>query len=174
MKTINFFGGPGVGKSTIAAGLFYAMKAQGMQAELVTEYAKDVTWEGRHQLLNDQLYLLAKQNRRLARLLDHKVDYAITDSPLLLGAAYTRLGESKSEHMVPLIFEFFNSYDNINIVIERDPSFYVQVGRSQTLDQASVIDNVVLAMLAEFNIPYTTIKLGTDPDEIQKLLELVV
>lgn len=163
MKVINFFGGPGIGKSTVAAGHFWDLKASGCSAELVTEYAKDVTWEGRQNLLNDQLYLLAKQNRRLARLLDHDIEYAITDSPLLLCAAYTRMGTNSYNSLVPLVLELFNSYDNLNIVLKRNPEFYVQVGRSQTVEQAIQIDDVVIQMLDEFNIPYKVLEIGIDP-----------
>lgn len=163
MKIINFFGGPGIGKSTIAAGHFWDLKVSGRSAELVTEYAKDVTWEGRQNLLNDQLYLLAKQNRRLSRLLDHDVDYAITDSPLLLCAAYTRMGTNSYSSLVPLVLELFNSYDNVNIVLKRNPEFYVQVGRSQTVEQAIQIDEVVIALLDEFNIPHHVLEIDNDP-----------
>lgn len=164
------FGGPGVGKSTLAAGLFWNLKTQGVSAELVTEYAKDVTWEGRQNLLNDQLYLLAKQNRRLSRLLDHEVDYAITDSPLLLCAAYTRMGTNKYSHLVPLVLELFNSYDNINFVLRRNVQFYMQVGRSQTVEEAQHIDNVVIDILDEFNIPYYELAVGNDP--VQTLADI--
>lgn len=174
MKIVNFFGGPGLGKSTLALGLSWSLKTQGMSAELVTEYAKDVTWEGRQNLLNDQLYLLAKQNRRLSRLLEHEVDFAVTDSPLLLCAAYTRLGTDAYSHLVPLVLELFNSYDNINFVLKRNPEFYVQVGRSQTLDEAVLIDNLVIELLDEFKIPYHEIVLHEQPldtvHELQKYL----
>lgn len=165
MKVINFFGGPGVGKSTMAAGCFWNLKTDGVSVELVTEYAKDVTWEGRQNLLNDQLYLLAKQNRRLSRLLDHNVDYAITDSPILLSAAYTRMGDDKYSHLVPLVLELFNSYDNINFVLRRNPEFYVQVGRNQTVEEAQHIDNVVIDLLDEFDIPYFELAVGNDPTQ---------
>jgi len=39
---INFFGGPGVGKSTLAAQLFGWLKAENFDAELVQEFVK--TW----------------------------------------------------------------------------------------------------------------------------------
>lgn len=171
MKVINFFGGPGVGKSTLAAGHYWNLKTRGVSAELVTEYAKDVTWERRENLLNDQLYLLAKQNRRLSRLLDHKVDYAITDSPLLLCAAYTRMGTNAYSHLVPLVLELFNSYENVNFVLKRNPEFYVQVGRSQTVEEAQHIDNIVIDMLDEFDIPYYELVVGSDPIETLALLE---
>ena len=60
MKVINFFGGPGVGKSTAACDLFVAMKKAGYKVEYVDEYAKEKTYEKEFKKLDDQLYILAK------------------------------------------------------------------------------------------------------------------
>ncbi len=161
MRIVNFFGGPGVGKSTVAAGLYYEMKTRGISAELVTEYAKDVTWEGRTTLFEDQLYLLAKQNRKLERLIAHPLEYAVTDSPILLCAAYARLNGMKSEHYIPLVREVFAKYDNFNVIIQRDPTVYQQVGRKQTLEQAATIDTIVMECLREFEIPHVVVQLDS-------------
>lgn len=83
MKVINLLSGPGAGKSTTAAGLFYQMKLKGINVELITEYAKDMTWEERYNTLSNQLYIFAKQYSRQLRV-KNKVDYIVTDSPLLL------------------------------------------------------------------------------------------
>jgi len=40
MKVINFYGGAGIGKSTIAADIFSKLKRKGYKTELVGEYAK--------------------------------------------------------------------------------------------------------------------------------------
>jgi adenylylsulfate kinase-like enzyme len=42
LHVINLFGGPGTGKSTLAAALFTDLKMKGINAELVTEFAKDL------------------------------------------------------------------------------------------------------------------------------------
>ena len=94
MKVINLFGGPGVGKSTAAAGLFYEMKKRQLSVELVTEYAKDMVWENRQNILDDQIYIFAKQQRRIARLRDHHIDWVITDSPIATTPP-TRLGTER-------------------------------------------------------------------------------
>src|SRR6266446_4338308 len=94
MKVINLFGGPGTGKSTVASDLFALMKWQNMNVELVTEFAKEVTWEKHHNIFNDQLYILAQQNRRLERLKD-QVNYVISDSPILMYQAYNPKGYFK-------------------------------------------------------------------------------
>ena len=38
---INLIGGPGSGKSTTAAGLFYKLKQMGIDCEMALEFAKD-------------------------------------------------------------------------------------------------------------------------------------
>jgi len=93
MLVINIFGGPGVGKSTLAAEVFAHFKKNKLNIELVTEYAKDLVWEERNNILKDQLYILAKQNRRLERLRNKGIDVVVTDSPLLLGKIYFDLYE---------------------------------------------------------------------------------
>ena len=59
MNIINIYGGPGVGKSTGAAMIFAKMKMLGINCELVTEYAKTLTYEKRFEILQEnQLYVL--------------------------------------------------------------------------------------------------------------------
>lgn len=43
---INFLGEPSAGKSTIAAGLYFLMKKRRYSVEIVTEYAKDLIYDG--------------------------------------------------------------------------------------------------------------------------------
>ena len=86
---INLFGGPGSGKSTLAAGIFSEMKRQGKSVELVTEFAKDLVWENRQDTLAVQPYVSMKQFRNLFRL-KGKVDYVVTDSPLLKDSVYAK------------------------------------------------------------------------------------
>src|SRR4051812_15213434 len=83
---INLWGGPGCGKSTTAAGLFHRLKIHHESVELVTEYAKDLCWEGRKPPF-DALSILAEQAKRQRRLAG-KVRFIITDSPLPLPIIY--------------------------------------------------------------------------------------
>lgn len=84
---VNLFGPPCSGKSTTAAGLFYKLKMQHKHCEMVREYIKSWSWEGRKPGEYDQLYLLGKQ-AKYESLLYGKVDYIITDSPILLSGFY--------------------------------------------------------------------------------------
>lgn len=144
MLVVNLFGGPGVGKSTIAAGLFYRLKKDRVNAELVTEYAKDLTWEKRELALRDQPAILGKQHARLWRLRG-KVDVVVTDSPLLLSVFYN---QGRWSYLPPLAEELHRSYESRNYFLLRDPELpYDERGRNQTAEQAAKIDEVLQEIL---------------------------
>jgi ATP:corrinoid adenosyltransferase len=88
-KVINMFGGSGIGKSTTAAGLYHQMKLQGLNVELVREYVKGWAWAGTKVNTYDQVYIFGKQARS-EYMLYGKVDYIVTDSPILLSPIYDR------------------------------------------------------------------------------------
>lgn len=158
MQVVNLFAGPGCGKSTTAAGLFYEMKKRGMSVELVTEYAKDKTWEEHDSILSDQLYILAKQHRRMDRLRG-KVDWVITDGPFLQGLAYTP--DTYHASFKPLLMELWNSFDNHNILLNRNSELeYMAAGRNQDADQAMALDLSIEMLLFNNDVPFTTVAVG--------------
>ncbi len=164
--------GPGTGKSTTAAGLFFLMKKDYVNAELVTEYAKDLTWSDRSNHLTEQDYILAKQNHKLRRLVN-KVEYAISDSPLLLGAAYFSLQLEAMNYPVSFanyLLDCYNSYNNINIYLNRVRD-YNPIGRGQTEEQADQLSMDVKILLNNFNIPY--FELDSDEDAPEKIFYLL-
>ena len=169
MKVINLFGAPGSGKSTLAAGLFHEMKMVHYNCEYVTEYAKDMVWEERFNIFNDQIYILGKQNRRLLRLID-KVDYVITDSPIILGLAYM-VETPYNDSLTQLIIDVFKGYDNVNIFINRVHD-YQDVGRYQTEDEADNLAKYIKSLLFTCNIPY--IEVNSSEITPKKLLELAL
>lgn len=53
---VNLWGGPGCGKSTLAAELFVTLKKSNIEVALVNEYAQELIHEDRHMVLEtDQL-----------------------------------------------------------------------------------------------------------------------
>jgi hypothetical protein len=137
MKIINFLGSSGAGKSTSALGLTYELKKRGVKAELITEFAKDLVFSGcEHLLTQNQLFIFAEQHRRMAILKDSGLQYLITDSPLILSAYYGTKYNSSSKQLDDLILHEFNSYDNINIFLNRTAKFDT-FGRVQTEEESN-------------------------------------
>lgn len=150
------WGGPGVGKSTTAAGLFYEMKKAGLNVELVTEYAKDMVFEGRKNILEDQTYIFAKQQRRISRLRGHGIDWVITDSPIPLGLVYTQ-DDSLGDEFAELVMKIFKGYDNHNYLLQRNVQ-YNPIGRNQKdVEEARVFDRKVTALLERWKVDFRTI-----------------
>lgn len=150
---VNFFGGPGCGKSTLSAALFAELKTCGINAELVTEYAKDKVWEESFGVMDDQIYLFAKQLHRITRLLG-KVDIVVTDSPILLSLCY---GEQESETFNKLVIEQHEKMQTLNILLDRVKK-YEPSGRLQAEDEAKMIDFKIADILNGCKIPFIVVK----------------
>ncbi len=151
---VNLFAGPGAGKSTLAAGLFYTLKTLGHNVELVTEFAKDLTWENRHLALSNQVYVLGEQSHRLHRLIG-QVDLIITDSPILLSSFYAE-GSPLQEEIEALSLGIHLEYESLNVMVGRTKK-YNPKGRNQTEDQASYIDSKIKAMLYDKDVSHINI-----------------
>jgi hypothetical protein len=159
-KIINFFGGPGIGKSTQASGLFTEMKKHHMNVEYTYEFPKEVAWEGNISQLKDQFFITANQHRNISRLYG-KVDYIIVDSPIVLGCFYeNRYGQDYPASFYGItglgnfLWNLFKQYDNINILLTRNQETYDPNGRLQDLGEAIEIDNDIKETLLINNIPF--------------------
>jgi nicotinamide riboside kinase len=155
MKVVSFLGGPNCGKSTTAAHIFASLKREGYNCELVTEYAKDLVWENSLGVLSNQLYVFAKQFHRIWRLKD-KVDFIVTDSPIIFSAIYG----SVSETFEKLVIEQFTSFDNINIFLNRKIP-YNPIGRVHSEDECLEIDEKIKQMFSKHDLKFDLMIDGT-------------
>jgi hypothetical protein len=148
---INLYAGPGVGKSTVAAGVFHYLKTTGASVELVTEFVKDLVWEDRTATLAIQPYVSMKQYRNLARLKD-KVDYVITDSPLVKDMVYARIfSPDLPECYYDLLEHLQDSLgESIDIYLSRHFDYDTE-GRYQSEAEAKQIDEALIAVLEDFD-----------------------
>ncbi len=87
-KIVALYGGPGSGKSTTCAGLFYKLKLLGFNSEMNREYVKDLVWEKRSIQKGDQPYFFSKMARKERIYMNAGLDFIITDSPLVLTHFY--------------------------------------------------------------------------------------
>jgi len=170
---INLLGGPGCGKSTAAAGLFYTLKMNHHNAELVTEYARDLIYSDRQDMLHSQEYIFAKQNHRLHRL-RKKVDWIITDSPLLLSTIYTRdfWRDDITQSFIPFVLKVVNTYNNFNVFLKRPSNYQTEdTGRIHDLKGAVELDERIVNMLEQYDIPYFTVE--TEKGAVQEIWDLI-
>ncbi len=136
---VNMIGGPGCGKSTMAAGVFAYLKNKGVDCELVTEFAKGLVWEERKETFKDENYIFAKQAHCLFRLRG-KVRVIITDRPLFLTAYFNSVSPNPRPFLNELCIADFNSYENLNYVLNRVKPFDTN-GRNETEVVAKTIDD---------------------------------
>jgi len=170
LTVVNLLAGAGCGKSVLAARLFAQMSIENFNVELVHESAKDFTWEDWEHIFPEQDYITAHQHRLIRRLVRHNVDYAVVDSSLLLAEIYAPDWFPRS--YFTFLMEQYNSYDNINIVIQRNPKLtYKQAGRNQTYTEATVKDRQVIDVLHKYNLPYHTVMAGDG--SLDKAMEII-
>jgi nicotinamide riboside kinase len=176
-KIVCLYGGPGSGKSTTAAGLFYHLKMHGYNCELNREYVKDWVWEGRTFDEGDQTYFFAKQSRKERILIRNGLDFVITDSPLILthfyGLKYDWLEQNfnTSEIMLQHHHAFCKKYGyKVEHFILKRTKDYNPAGRNQTEAEARIFDAEIQALLDAKGIKYTVVEGSPVETIIQKLL----
>lgn len=173
-KVINLLGGSGLGKSTLAAGLFHAMKTQGLHAELVREYVKMWAWEGTKIGQFDQIYITGKQARAEYRLY-HKLDYLVTDSPIVLAPIYEEfyLGDSIVLASVKKFLDAAKKagIQHMNFLLARNKPFDSR-GRYETEETALRVDAFVRAKLMDWEMPFTEVTCA-DADRVDFILKAV-
>ena len=176
-KIINIFGGPGIGKSSIAAGMTYKLKRNHISCDQPYEFPKLLAWDDNHSAIQDQLYVLANQHRGIVKSYG-KVDYIVLDSPILLSLTYRNYYKGTEypsslygESFDKMVLDTFNQYDNINIVLDRADGVHNNDERYQNLEESKELDIVIENSLIENNIPFHKIKV--DDGTVDNIMKLV-
>ena len=171
-EVINLIGGSGLGKSTTAAALFAEMKMQGHHVELVTEYVKKWAWQGKKIDPLDQPLIFGKQ-AHAESMLYGKVDWIVTDSPLILSALYEEFYNGKSI-IKPSVINFLDAakekgVKHHNFFLTRNKPFDAR-GRYETEETALKVDAFMKSALKELNAAYTPIECA-DRDRVATILK---
>lgn len=151
MILVNLFGAPGAGKSTGAAYIFSQLKMRGINAELVTEFAKDKVWEGGKAVFENQAYIFGKQYFRISRCAD-QVDVIVTDSPLLLSILYNN-DEDLGGTFDAVVRRVAKKYNSKNYYLKRVKD-YNPSGRFQTEEESDEIAVELKRLLDREGVEY--------------------
>lgn len=153
---VNLFGAPGAGKSTGAAYIFSKLKMLGVNAELITEFAKDKVWEENSEVFkpDNQIYLFGKQFYRMSRCRD-KVDVIVTDSPLPLSILYNKSTVLTSS-FDDVVMSCYYSFENMNYFVKRSKP-YNPIGRLQTETESDELAAHLIGFLIDSNVEHSVI-----------------
>ncbi|HUS50731.1 MAG TPA: AAA family ATPase [Candidatus Paceibacterota bacterium] len=152
---INLIGGPGCGKSIMAAKLFEKLKLKYISCDISMEYIKRKLREKALKVIESQIYIFGKQQFQLFTMKD-EVEVIITDSPIILSAIYDK---TNCPHLKALILKEFSVYKNLTYFIDRDEEVeYEQEGRYQDLKGAKEVDKKVKKFMNDHKIKYQIIK----------------
>jgi len=167
-KIINLFGGPGIGKSSIAAGLTYKLKKQHITCDNPYEFPKLLAWDENHSAIRDQLFVLANQHRGIVKSYG-KVDYIILDSPILLSLVYKNVYKSNQypatlygDSFDKMVLDIYNQYENINILLDRGNGNHNESERYQNLEESRILNESIENVLIQNNIQYYRIKVNSN------------
>jgi len=151
---IGFYGGPGIGKSAAAWTAAAWLKKRGVSVELANEYVKRWAWQGREVGPLDELVILGQQIREEADLLG-KVDFIITEKPVLLDLAYARLYQPPEitravEQTIVAHYAHAASmgHQHINVLFRRAKGYDTR-GRYENRKQAELVDQIAEQALGE-------------------------
>lgn len=177
MKTIviNLLGGSGLGKSTTAALLFGELKNQGKCTELVREYIKEWAWQGREVGPFGQSITYGQQLDRESSLYN-KVEFIVTDSPLILYPVYQHhySGHDAIKHSILQDLKMAKKMDvtHVYFLLTRNKPFDAR-GRWETEEAAKKIDRKVKSFLVYHDINYILVDCP-DQDRVQFIVDKIM
>jgi hypothetical protein len=171
---INFIGGPGVGKSTMAAALFVWFKSRGLTTELIWEVGKQYVWTGNKEILNDE-HFLAQTQYEIFKQIDGHVRFVITDGSLLNGLWYNRNNPDNVSDLIQTeayIMEKHAEFTHINIYLHRGSFPFETEGRFFSEIESEKIHKEFREILIEKQIPF--VSWTSDLDEVKFIGDYVM
>jgi hypothetical protein len=176
-KIVNLMGGPGIGKSGIAAGVLYELKKRHISCDAPYEFPKVLAWDENHSAIKDQLYVIANQHRGIVKSWG-KVDYIILDSPILLSLIYKSYYKGTeypstlyTESFDKMVLDIHLQYNNINILLKRGNGIHNEKERYQNLEQSIDLDNRIKNILDFNKLEY--IEIEVNDNTVNNILKLL-
>lgn len=169
MLRVCFYGGPCVGKSTLAALVYAELNRVGVRAELVQEFIKLWAYEGRRPDAYDQVYTFANQLWAEHRLARAGVRVVVTDSPILLQCVYmAELDREFARHLRMIAMTFEADHTPLNFFVKRTVA-YDPHGRFQDAEVARAFDERIMAYLDTVGVHF----LEVAPDERESIIQTI-
>ncbi len=165
---ICFYGGPGVGKSVLAAKVYAELSRAGVvSVELVREFCKQFAYEGKKLDEYDQVYTFANQLWAEHRLFKAGIEVIVTDSPVLLQCMYTAiLDEDIAAHISDVAIRYEQKYEALNFLVQRTVPYRRQ-GRYQDEPLLGELDARIKTAMDWFGLDFLVV----NPDEQEVIIQ---
>lgn len=171
---INLFGGPGAGKTTMAHELVAELKKANVEVEFVGEYAKELIYSNKLEMLDGSVeneVKIANEKKRRIDMYNGKVDVIVTDAPILASAIYFKEKHGDSEEsqvFTETLKKYSDEYNNLNFQVQRG-DYYEERGRVHTREESLVLDDINRTFLNEHYPNYDVL----NQSDTQKVVDAI-
>ena len=146
--------------------MFYELKKNGYDCGLVTEMATELVYDEAFNVMNDQIYLFGEQWHRTFRMLG-KVDFIVTDSPLLMNIVYNSF---KDEDFDKFIYSRIHKLKSLNFFVNRSNAFS-EVGRIHNLEQSKEVDKTIKELAKKNDVDLIDVE---QENSVNTILEIIL
>jgi hypothetical protein len=156
VKVINLYGGPSIGKTAVATRIASELLFRNVKIDFITSSSKTLRQLGYEHSAGDPKYVAELQFKAMMKA---GASHIVTSGPLLQGLHYNKVANrydtKESINIKKYIFECYDKFDNINILLKRGNEIqFDKEDQSENEYESREIDEKVEEMLKDNDIDF--------------------